>query len=202
MKYHAITSFVAALAFAGPVAAEPFKSFVDICVSNDASAPAIERVLSERDWVEMPAESSGDMGSDFQDPSMHLNFDPNGLNEAELAAAAETMEMVLIGWGDGESIFDIEGFKFDACMLVSPNTDSPTLNQRMTAYLGFPPDTGEGTVWAYSKANGRIVSEMGLAELDDDQANAAIRQRQIYMVFLIDQDDMAGLVLGAFRPAS
>ncbi len=134
---------------------------------------------------------------------MHLNFDPNGLNEAELAAAAETMEMVVIGWADGGPTFDIQGLRFDACMLLAPGIDSWMLNQRMTAYLGFLPETDEEMrIWAYSRANGRIVPEMGLAELDDDQAYAAIRERQIYVVYLIEQDEMGGLVLGALRPVS
>lgn len=203
MRYCTITALAAALALASPATAEPFQSFVDICMANDANAPAIERSLNDREWVEMPAESLGDLGAQFRNPSLRLNFNPNGLNEGEFAAAAETMELVLTGWGDGKSVFDIEGFRLDSCMLMSPKTDSQTLNDLMTAHLGFAPETdGELTIWAYSRKDGGFVPETGLDSLEDEALIAEIRKRQIYVIYALNEDDMTGFALGAIRPAS
>lgn len=199
MKNRAVLGLAgaAAWAIACSASAEPFRSFVDICLSTNGDAQAVATAAKDGDWFEMPAEALEDMGKEFRDPAIYLNFDPS-----KKAAPVEPMEILLTGWGDGKTTLEIDGLRFDACGLMSPDADSRTLSRSVTAHLGFSPITKGGmTLWLYSRKTGGFVSEAALMDSDDETFVAALKERKLYALYIINEGDMAGLVLGAVRPA-
>lgn len=139
------------------------------------------------------------MGKEFRDPALYINFDPSKLKEA---APDSPLEVLVTGWGDGKAMLEIDGLKLDACGLMSPEADSQALSRDVTAHLGFTPTTRDGTtVWLYSRKMGGFVSEAALMDLKDEAAVAAIHERKLYVLYIVDEGDMAGLILGTIRPA-
>ena len=202
MKTRTVMGFVGAAAwlFAGSATAEPFQSFVDSCLTTNGEPAAVAAVAEAGDWFKMPAEAVEDMGEDFREPALYLNFDPSKL---KTGAPIGPIEMLITGWGDGKSILEIDGLRLDLCGLVSPDADSRTLNREMSARLGFSPITRDDmTFWLFSHQTGGFVSEMALMDIDDKTLVAAAQKRKIYTLYIIEQEDMAGLVLGTIRPAS
>ncbi|AYG94377.1 hypothetical protein D8I30_03630 [Brevundimonas naejangsanensis] len=186
----------AAWAIACSAFAEPFQSFVDICLSTNGDARTVATVAQDSGWFKMPDGALPDMGKEFQDPAIHLNFDPNRPN----AASMKSMEILVTGWGDGETIMEISGLRLDACGLMSPVADVQSLKRAVTAHLGFPPfKSDDMTVWLYSRTAAGFVSEASLKDIDDNAIVEAVRKRKLYALYVITEGDMAGLVLGAVR---
>ena len=200
MKNKTITSLIAAASLiAGPATAEPIQSFVDACLSTNGEPPAVAAAAETGGWFKMPAEVADDMGEDFRDPAAYINFDPNKL---KAGAPIGPIEVLMTGWGDGKAIMEIDGLRLDFCGLISPEADSQTLNRDMTTRLGFSPITRDDmTFWLFSRRSGAFVSEAALIDIEDNNLVEAVRKRKLYALYIIAQDDMAGLVLGAIRPA-
>ena len=200
MKNKTIVSLVAAAwLIAGPATAEPIQSFVDACLSTNGEPPAVAAAAEAGDWFKMPAEVADEMGEDFRDPAVYLNFDPNTLKSS---TPIGSIEMLMTGWGDGKAIMEIDGLRLDFCGLISPEADSQRLNREMTTRLGFSPITRDDmTFWLFSRRSDAFVSEAALIDIEDNNLVDAVRKRKLYALYIIEQDDMAGLVLGAVRPA-
>ncbi|MFK0300456.1 hypothetical protein ACIQTU_14690 [Brevundimonas sp. NPDC090276] len=200
MKNRAVFGLItAAYLIAGSATAEPLQSFVDTCLATNGEPAAVAAAAEAGDWFKMPAEVAEAMGEDFREPAIYLNFDPTRL-KAE--SPAGPIEMLMTGWGDGKSIMEIDGLRLDFCGLASPEADSRTLDRDMTARLGFSSITRDDmTFWLFSRQSGGFVSEAALMDSDDKSFVAAAQKRKIYALYIIEQDDMAGLVLGAVRPA-
>jgi hypothetical protein len=186
------------LALAGAAAAEPFQSFERLCLSTNADAYAGEVAAKGSGWKDATAEMGGEMGEEFQDVAVFLNFDP--ADPASLSPD-QSPEVLVTGWGDGETVIDTKGVVLDLCGVMSPGADALTMAKRLTDHLGMPSTTaGDQTVWMYSRRGDRFVSEAGLADAEDATFLAAMQQRSLYAVYVFEEDGLAGLFVGALRP--
>lgn len=190
------------LALAGAAAAEPFQSFANLCLSTNAEAHAAEVAAKGSGWSDVTAQMAaemGDMGEEFQDIAVYLNFDPAAA--AAGLSSVDAMEILVTGWGDGETVMGAKGVVLDLCGVMSPEADPVTMGKRLTDHLGLSASTDESeTFWLYSRQGDRFVSEAALADADDDTIMAATRQRSLYAVFVFEEDGLAGLFVGAVRP--
>lgn len=188
------------LALAGAAAAEPFGSFADLCLSTNADAHVAEVAAKGARWTDVTTQMAAamdDMDEEFQDIAIYLNFDP--ANAGGLSPD-QSFEILVTGWGDGEAVMDTKGVILDLCGVLSPQADALTLSKRLADHLGMPSSAhGDETVWLYSRQGERFVSEAALAEADEDTILAAARQRSLYAVYVLDEDGMAGLFVGAVR---
>ena len=186
---------------AAPVAAEPFESFADICLATNADAHAGEVVAKSSGWRDVTAQMAtemGDMGEEFQDVAVYVNFDP--ASPASLSPD-QSLEILVTGWGDGEAVMDTKGVVLDLCGVMSPTADTLTMGKRLTDYLGMSANTdGDYTFWLYSRRGGGFVSEEALVDAEDEVIMAAARDRSLYAVYVLEEEGMAGLFVGAVRP--
>jgi len=195
-----LTGALLSLTLAGAAAAEPFQSFADLCLSTDADAHAAEIAAKGSGWRDFTAQMGADMGEGFQDTAVYLNFDPA---DVDSLSPGESMDVLVTGWGDGATMLDIKGAVLDVCGVMSPQADSQVMNRQLTAHLGMVPSTKAGeTVWFYSRQGGRFVSEAGLVNAGDEAFLAATRERSLYAVYVYEADGLAGLFVGAVRPAA
>lgn len=187
------------LALAGAAAAEPFQSFVDLCVSTNADARAAEVAAKGSGWSDVTAQMPPEIGEDFEDAAVYFNFDPAAA--AAGLATLESMEILVTGWGDGETVMDTKGVFMDVCGVMSPQADALTLGKRIAEHLGVPSSTDESlTLWLYSRQGDRFVSEAALMDFEDDSLLAVARERSLYAVYVFEEDGLAGLFVGAVRP--
>lgn len=194
--YKITMGMIAAWLIASSATAEPFQSFVDTCLAADADAQAVA-TLAKNDWFAMPAGTAPDMGKDFRDPVIYLSFDPNSMKQA----APEAFDILVTGWGDGETILKTDRLRLDACGLMSSEADSRALVGNVAAYLGFPPSTKDSmTLWLFSRKPDGFASEAALMDAEDDALLTVTKKRKLYALYVIDEGDMAGLFLGAIRP--
>ena len=188
------------LAVAGAAAAEPFQSFADLCLSTNAGAHAAEVAAKGAGWSDVTGEMGAEMDEEFQDVAVFLNFDPAAA--AAGLASVDSMEILVTGWGDGETVLDTKGLVLDLCGVMSPEADALFMRKRLADHLGVPPTTeGSNTFWLYSRQGDRFVSEAALADIDEEALLAAARARSLYAVYVFEEDGLAGLFVGAVRPA-
>lgn len=190
------------LTLAGAAAAEPFQSFADLCLSTDADAHAAEVAAKGTGWSDVTAQMAaemGDMSEAFQDIAIYFNFDPAAA--AAGLSSVDSMEMMMTGWGDGEAVMGTKGVVLDLCGVMSPQADALTMAKLLADHLGVPASTdGEEQLWLYSRQGGRFVSEAALADAEEETILAAARSRSLYAVYVLAEDGMAGLFVGAVRP--
>lgn len=186
------------LAMAGAAAAEPFESFVDLCVSTNADRRAAEVAVKGAGWTDMAEEMPAEVTEMFRDPALYLNVDP--ANPGSLLSG-DPIELLVTGWGHGEEVMDFKGIVMDICGVMSPQADALMMSKRLTEHLGVPSSTSEGqTMWLYSRQGDRFVSEASLADAEDDAVRQAAETRSLFFAFAFDGDGMAGLFVGAVRP--
>lgn len=190
---------VLSLALAGAAAAEPFQSFADLCLLTNADAHAAEVAAKGSGWSDVTAQMGADMGEEFQDVAVYFNFDPA---EAAVGLSGnDSMEILVTGWGDGETVMDIKGVVLDLCGVMSPQADALTMSKRLTDYLGMPSTTaGDQTLWMYSRQGDRFVSEADLMHAEDEAFMAEMQQRSLYAVYVFEEDGLTGVFVGAVRP--
>ena len=183
---------------ASPAAAEPFQSFLRICTATNADRGAAAEAARNAGWKALDADMIPDMGDDIRDPVIYVNFDVTRPD----AVAPESIEVMVTGWADGSKVMEMPGMIMDICGVMSPGADTDTLYQQMTAKMGFAGRIEETyTYWLYSQQNGRLVSEAALFDAEDEEITAALRQRRLYAVYLLDEEDMGGIMVGALRLA-
>lgn len=191
---------ILSLSLVGTAAAEPFQSFTDLCVSTNAEAHAAEVAAKGSGWRDVTRQMGADMGEEFQDTAVYFNFDPANLGQM---SPNDSMEILMTGWGDGEALMDTKGVILDVCGVMSPQADPQRMSKQLTDHLGVPSSTtGEGAVWLYSRQGGRFESEVALLDDEDENFLAATRERSLYFVYLLQEDGLAGLFVGAVRPAA
>ncbi|MGZ9113019.1 MAG: hypothetical protein ACXW3K_00225 [Brevundimonas sp.] len=191
------------LTLGGTAAAEPFQSFADLCLSPNAEAHAAEVAAKGSGWRDVTTQMAGemgDMGEEFQDVAVYFNFDPANAGNM---SPDQSMEILMTGWGDGEAVMDTKGVILDLCGVMSPQADALMMGKRLTDYLGMPASmTEEDTVWLYSRRGDRFVSETALLDAEDESILTATRERSLYAVYVFEEDGLAGLFVGAVRPAA
>lgn len=184
------------LMMAGAAAAEPFESFVTLCVENNGDRPAAHAAAKRARWTELTAEMMDPGEADFREQVLHVNMDPSDRRHRP-----RNPEMLLTGWGDGEEMLGAESVVLEICGVMAPGVDVPRVRTRISRLIGDPAPTGEDgqPMWLYSRNGDRFLSEAALADADDGAIEAAARNRDLYVVFALDQDGMAVLMLGAVR---
>lgn len=197
MKYKIAAGLIAAAWLAaGSATAEPFQSFVNLCLAANGDAQAVATRARAGDWFDVPPEALEDFGKGFQDSALYLNFDLS-----QKVAPVEPIEMLVTGWSDGKTALDMDGLRLDICGLMSPEADTRVLNRDVTAHLGFPPVTNDGmTLWLFSRGADGFVSETALMDSDDKAIFAAARKRRLYALYSVNDGELGGLMLGAIRP--
>lgn len=176
--------------------AEPFQSFVDLCLTANGQAQTVATLVKAGDWYAAPAESLEGFSKDIRDPAIFINFDLT-----QKVAPAEPIELVVTGWSDGKTALEMDGLRLDICGLMSPEADTRALNRDVTALLGFPPVTSDGmTLWLFSRGADGFVSETALMDSDDKTVIAAARKRRLYALYSVNDGELGGLMLGAIRP--
>lgn len=187
---------VATLLIASPAAAEPFQTFLKACMTPNGDRGAAIAAVTALGWKAMPAEIIGDeLPAGLENVSLHLNFDPNG------NSLPEVIEVLMTGQADGAVMMDAPGVMMDMCGVVAPGSDAAIMTEQVEAYFGGPAQRTESgySAWLYSLQNGRITPEAGLIDGDDEALLEAAQQRPLFAVFTINEDDTAGLMLGAIR---
>lgn len=189
------------LALAGAAAAEPFQSFADLCLSTDADAHVAGVTAKGSGWADVTAQMAaemGDMGEEYRDITIYLNFNPD--DAAAGLTSFDSMEILMTGWGDGETVMDTKGVVLDLCGVMSPEADALTMGKQLGDHLGVPASMdGDDRVWLYSRQGSRFVSEAALADAEDETILAAARTRSLYAVYVFEEEGMAGLFVGAVR---
>lgn len=193
-----LTGAMLSLVLAGAAAAEPFQSFVDLCLSTNAEAHAAEVAAKGSGWRDVTAQMAADLGEGFQDLAAFLNFDPA---DAASMSPDQSVEILVTGWGDGEAVMETKGVVLDLCGVMSPQVDALTMGKQLTDHLGMSPArTDDETVWLYSRRGDAFVSEAALMDAGDEVFMARTRERSLYAVYLFEEDGLAGLFVGAVRP--
>ena len=180
---------------AAPVAAEPFQSFLDLCMEGNADSGFAVSSAGKAGWFAMPQEAVDGMGTEFRDPAVLTNFNPEG------HAFPESPEILLTGWGSGQDVFDISGVRLDVCIVATPQMNQGELRSRIDSLLGFESIEVQGErAWVFSRQGSGFRNEAAVLDLTDDELPAYLLRRKLYIVGLLDENDMTGLMLGAVRP--
>ena len=127
-----LTGAMLSLVLAGAAAAEPFQSFVDLCLSTNAEAHAAEVAAKGSGWRDVTAQMAADLGEGFQDLAAFLNFDPA---DAASMSPDQSVEILVTGWGDGEAVMETKGVVLDLCGVMSPQVDALTMGKQLTDHL-------------------------------------------------------------------
>ncbi|CAN5296339.1 hypothetical protein BH09PSE1_BH09PSE1_03410 [soil metagenome] len=182
---------------AAPATAEPFSSFVDMCLTTDANHEAAAAAAKRAHWYQMPGEVFDEV-PELQDAALYLSFDPTGTAGPPIDGAFEVM---VTGSADSEGAIEMEGMSLGLCGVMSPGMDVEATRRQVAARLGAQPTTtAEGeTIWLYSRKNGQLVSEAALTDAKDETILEAVRHRDLYVVFLLDEEGTTGLMAGAIR---
>jgi hypothetical protein len=184
---------------AAPSAADPFQSFMKACVMTGGDTASAISTVTNLGWKPIPAaftEEDG-MSDEVQDLAMHVSFDPSS---GELP---DQMEFLMTGTANG-TIPDMPNASADLCGILATDTDFDQMISQISSYLGGEAhDIDDGHVWIYSRRDGRVVLEPELADLDEDEEleimEAVLRDRQIFAIFAVEEEDMSGLMMGALR---
>lgn len=195
-KIFAAAALGAGLMVASPAMAEPFQSFQKACLATNGDARAAAEAVQALGWKVMPADAvTEDLPAEMEDVALYLNFDPDG------DVLPDSIEVLMTGHADGAIVLDAPGVNMDICGVVSPGSDPATLRGLAETHFGGPPLKTDGgyTLWVYSVQNGRMMPEDDLLNADDETILSVVRQRPLSAVFTVDEDDAAGLMLGAFR---
>jgi len=183
---------------ASPAAAEPFANFEAMCLGTNADRQAAVAAAKDAGWVVMPPEMMEQGEEDFRDTQVYLSADP--FTASDKGPPAD-LEMLITGWGSGEEVFGIGGVRVDACVVMSLFGERPDLEAVVTERLGFSPvNLGDQEGWVFSREGSSFRSEAHLMELDESELPRIARERKLYMLGVLNEDGMSGLMLGAVRP--
>jgi hypothetical protein len=186
---------VCAWAMAGAAMAEPFESFMTLCVDTNGDRPAAHAAAEQARWAPLPAEALGSDDAQFRELIVYANFDP-----ADGRSAPPSPEVLMTGWGDGEEMMGAENVVLEVCGVMAPAMDASRMGQRITDLIGArASEIDAQPMWFYSRDGDRFVSEAALAEADYGAIEAAARERDLYVVYALEQDDAGILMLGAVR---
>lgn len=183
---------------AAPVAAEPFANFVDLCLETNADRQAAVSAAKAAGWFPMPPEAMDGSDQEFRDLQVYLSADP--FAQSDKGPPAD-LEMLMTGWGSGDEVFGIGGVRVDACVVMSLFDDRSDLAALITERLGFAAiNLGDQDGWVFSREGSGFRSEADLMELEESELPRIARERKLYMLGVLNEDGMAGLMLGAVRP--
>lgn len=187
--------------FAGAVAAEPFQQFATLCLDTDSDPQAAGARAEAAGWVIVPhdpADAADPGNAELRDPRAYFSVDPQTLGDR---APPEDFAFLLTGWNANGGPFELDDVKVDLCIVVGGDGDPATLAARMEQRLGFAPiDRAGAPTWVFSRRGRGFRPEFALI-LDDSERARASRERKLYFAAVLDEGGVAGLALGAVRPA-
>lgn len=187
--------------YAGPVAAEPFQNFLDMCLNTNVDRQAAGGRAKALGWFPIPIDAAAADESGMEDPELYLSVDPMRVGDKGPPA---DLEMLVTGWGSGEQVFDVGGVRMDACVIMAGLAGGDSLAARLEERLGFAPSDFDGEkAWAFSRVGAGFQSEEALLVMADEDPEALGRlasERKIYIAGVLEQDDMIGLMIAALRP--
>ena len=184
---------------AWPAAAEPFQTFLDMCLATNADREAAGVRAKGAGWLPMPmdAEDVAELG--LKDPILFINGDPSAVAED---AKTDEFEAMMTGWGDGKVMFGVGGVRMDICVVTSGIGDLEPFQARMTDTLGMSPVALDDKMelWAFSRQGSGFRSEASLVDADDEDIPRIARERKIYFAGVIPAGSSLVLMIGALRP--
>lgn len=184
-----------ALLSASSAAAEPFETFLDMCVGADATAASAVAAAESAGWTKLPSDMFSPEDMPFEEPSIHVNSLPDD------GKAPAALEMLLTGWVDGRELFAIDGIRMETCAIGTEPADPAQMASRMEDYLGFAPVMLEGQqAWLYSREGSHFRSESALLEAEDGEIGEAALRRKLLLAAVVRADGPTVLLLGAVRP--
>lgn len=194
-----VAGAVCALWFAvSPARAEPFANFVNLCLETNGDQQAAVSAAKAAGWVLMPPEALNQSDEEFRDTQVYLSADPFAQGDK---GPPTDLEMLVTGWGSGEEVFDIAGVRIDVCVVMSLFEERPDLEALITERLGFPSgNLGEHEGWVFSREGAGYRSETHLMDLNGSELPRIARERKLYILGVLNEDGMGGLMLGAVRP--
>lgn len=197
MPRSVIIAACAAIAFLpASAAAEPFETFLGMCVGADADAASAVAAAENAGWTKLPSDIFSPEDMPFQEPSIHVNNLPDDAKDSS------TLEMLITGWVDGEEVFEIEGTRMETCAIGASPADPVEMSRRLEAHFGFAPTTLEGEqTWVYSRQGSHFRSENALLEQEDGAIGAAALTRKLLVAAILTTDGPTVLLVGALRPA-
>jgi hypothetical protein len=179
-------------AFATAVAAEPFEAFLDLCFANNAQVQAVDAAAKRAGWSVAPEELRAALAEEFRDPIAYLNTPIEQVHDKN----ADALEIVVAGWGDGETVMGVSGLKVDLCMILNAADSSETLKNQFKNLIGLAPtDIKDEQMqgWLFSRSPSGFASEAALLEMDDAEAVKAVRRKPLYLAFVVAEDGFSGL---------
>ncbi len=181
---------------ASAAAAEPFQSWIDMCLNTNLDLQAAGALAKADGWTPLSVEDM-DLGEDnLQDPVLYLSADPATLTDKSV----RDVEMLLTGWGRGEEIFGVPGVRMDACVVMSEASDAATLRSRLQDWLGIESTMLDGEeTWVFSRNGAGFRSEAALMSLAEDELPRLAREKKVFVAALIPEDGMSGLMLAILR---
>lgn len=194
-----IAGAVCALALAAsPAAAEPFQSFIDMCLDTNADRQAAIAAAKAAGWYPMTPDAL-EMGSDeLQQPTLHLSVDPAQMSDKGPPA---DVEMLVTGWSGEDWDIGVDGVRMDACAIGAPFADAAALEARLEQRLGVPSVDMDGQrAWAFTREGGRFRSQADFFKLEDDEALRTLAAGKLYMAVVLPEDDVVVIMLATFRP--
>lgn len=181
-----------------PARAEPFQTWVDLCLETNVDLDAVGAKAKAAGWTAIPAAEVGLDGSEIRAPAAYMNVDPATFGDKGPPA---DFQMLITGSGDGEDTFGIAGVRMDLCTVIAMNGDTEELQARMRDRLGIAPVNLDGeTFWVFSRNGSRFRSESDLLDLDAADLPRIAREKKVYLGGLVPEDGAVGLVLAILRP--
>ena len=203
MKTVLKTTLAASLAWAiaGSAWADPFDTFVDLCIDTDASAAAVAATAKGAGWSRAPESLAAAAGTEFRDPVVYMN---KSMDEFQAKGAADELELVFAGWGASETVMDVAGMRIDFCMVGAPSWDGEALGDQFKTFVGFSPvplksEAMEG--WVFSRGPAGFVSEAALIDMQEDEAIAAMQGKPLYLAFAVKGEGFSGLIYAKVKDA-
>ena len=182
---------------ASPAAAEPFQTFIDMCLDTNLDRQRTDALAKGGGWTPIPA-GQIDLGEDVQDAAIYANVDPAAMGDK---GAPDDFEMLMTGRSSGEAAFDMPGVQLTICMVFSTSADPNALQDRLQTLLGSPPTEMENvSAWIFSRAGSTFRSEASVIDLPDEEALRVVTERKVYIAAVLPEDDVVGLMLATIRP--
>jgi len=188
---------VVALAAASPAAAEPFRAFLDMCLTADANAQSARDAAQAAGWTKMPAAVFSEDDAPFEEMEVYFAESPaSGDKDAGF-------QLLMTGWQSGKESLGVDGVRLDMCAVGFASTGDDGMAEAMERYVGFAATEVDGKpTWMFSRQGDHLRSESGILTDELDARLDAVRSRKLLMAGVWTEGDMTLLVLGASRPGT
>ena len=183
---------------ASPAAAEPFQSFLDMCLDTNADRQAAIAVAKAAGWYSMTPEALDMESDELQEPTLHLSIDPAQMSDKGPPA---DMEMLVTGWAGEAWEIGVDGVRMEACAVGAPFGDAAELQARLEQRLGVASTDMDGQrAWAFTREGEQFRSQADFFKLEDEAALRTLAAGKLYVAVVLPEDDVVVIMLATFRP--